>query len=391
MGWPADAWDYSNAGAAMIGDMKSLINAANGKFTPRTLPRAEEPDVVTPYREAYQRQAEALMSPSSPNRPAGYTPPGLAIPATRTYANLLAGYRPSPQGLSSKGKYGGFMTAADRDAAIAGAAMEFSSGAPAQLRAGAAKRYEDVEKLRSGSQGELIKTYVTDRGIGRSPRAFEEISQYRAPGLRDYAKQMADWYTQNVKPAEEFLMTAQQIEGTPVSALASSIASQSYGMNPQLAMGKFAGLDSVAFQRKRDEEFMKQYGVPYEQYQYNRQMQQQGTEDLRTSIQSLTGSPASQLIDMSGMDEQTIYSTLQKPDVRLSSGETMSAQDLIGEAMGYLQQGDNDSRAAINNLLDDLQSSGEYDVANLINAILGNMARKQTRASGYRQNYFLNP
>lgn len=372
----------------MIGDMKTLVNAANGTFIPRSIPKVDQGNEASPYLEAFQRKQEYGMAKNDPKRPFGYTLPGNLMPATKTYLNLLSGYVPSPQGLSGKGKYGGFMTAADRDAAIAGAATEFSSGAPSKLRSLAEQRYNDVETLRSKAYNQLLKNYIGDRGLGRSFRAFEEITQNKAPGLPEYSNKLANWYKQNVAPAEDYLATAQQIESTPLSQLASSLASSAYGMNPQLAMGKFTGLDTQVFERNRDAQYLQQYGMSYDEYQNKRQIGKQQAEDVSRSIESMTGIPTSQLVQISGMDAPSLYGLISQQNIKLSTGQLVNADVLINEARNYLDKGGDEGRQGINDIISELQSVKQYDLANLINALTGLIGRKKTVAEDYRNTYF---
>lgn len=376
-----------------IGKMADLVDAAQGRFKPRSIPAMTEPDVDLPYREAFQRMQEGAytrsdvakglyMSPMLAEQTP--TPKAYSMPATQAYKTLVGGYRPSPVGLSSKGKYGGFMTASERDAAIAGAAMELSANAPSMLRSQAGERYKQVEDLRSKAFGSMIKRYTG--GAERSPRAFEEASQYRAPGLRQYGAKLADWYTTNLAPAEEFLTTAQQLEVTPVSRLASSIAANAYGMNPQLAAGKFAGLDKTAFEERRNQEYLQTTGLPYEEYAAAQQGLAAQKKQQQDNIEAITGTPIGQIIDRSGMDQGAITKAVSRENIQVSETEMASnVADLVAIGMEYLSSGD---MGSVNNLISGIeQYEGQADVARLIRAILGNEARKRERSTTYLQDY----
>lgn len=376
-----------------IGKMADLVDAAQGRFKPRSIPAMEQQntDIGGALGQAYERRKERSITPGQLAQMGGqYQPPGYIEPATASYRQLLGGYRPSPAGLTSKGKYGGFMTVADRDAAIAGAAMEISQGAPAMLRSQAAPRYQQLQEMLAKSPMQsMVRQYVRGSGSARSPRMFEEASQARVPGIREYAAQLSDWYTKNVAPAEEFLTTAQQIEATPVSQLAASIAANAYGMNPQLARGKFAGLDKTAFEERRNLQSMQTYGIPYSEYEYMQQEGKRALADQKTQedqyVEQVTGTPLSQIIDRSGMNREAIINAASQQNIKMSETETGNVVDLVNLGMQYINTGEMDS---VNELLAGIeQYPGQADVARLIRAILGNEARKRERSTTYLEDY----
>lgn len=387
----------------MIGKMNDLINAANGSFKPRTIPTASAtpPSGISPYQQAMDRRRELAITSAQRQSLPGYTPPGLSQPLTGTFENLLSGYRPSSAGLSSKGKYGGFMTAADRDAAIGGAAMELASGAPEKLRGLAGQRYTDLEKIYRPLTSKVYQPELqsVSQAGGLNPRRFEEISQLRTQETKanPYGRKLAEWYAGNIKPAEEYLATAQQLEATPVSDLATAIASRAYGMNPQLARGKFGGLDKTLFEEQRNRESFQQTGMGYEEAQFRQQQAlasaKAGAKQQIAQIEASTGMNIGQLRDASGMNDQAIYSALSKPGVILTDWnvqgpQQMQAADVVGTALQIFNDGDQNQ---FNDLIDNIrQTQGQEDIASLIQAIVGLQARKANRNLGWLEDYYLN-
>jgi hypothetical protein len=227
-------------------------------------------------------------------------------------------------------------------------------------------------------------------------RAFEEATQNRSPLLRDYANNvLGNWYAQNAAPAEEYLATAQQIESTPVSNLATAIASQAYGMNPDLARGKFSGLDQRMFEERRNQQYMSQFGVPYEQYKFQQDQQLGTAREMAKSqvaaIEAATGMNLSQIRDFSGLNDTAVYNALTMGDVQYEQdGEIVSspAASVVQEALGMFNSGDEEG---LNSFIENIrQSEGQSDVARLIEAIVGLQARKSSRNIGYLEDYWLN-
>jgi hypothetical protein len=157
---------------------------------------------------------------------------------------------------------------------------------------------------------------------------FEETSQNRDPLLRQYASQLGKWMETNAAPGFEYLNTAQQIEGTPVSTLAEQIATQQYGMNPDLAAGKFSGLDETYFKRNRDRQYMKDYGQPYEQYMSGlnegNKLYSADTNAAQMGIEKVAGFKASAIESLTGRNSVSLYNDVLRENIEFEEdGQTV--------------------------------------------------------------------
>jgi len=272
--------------------------------------------------------------------------------------------------------------------------MRFATEVPSYLRSQAGQRYSDLESMYGKAMLGGQSTVAQRQGGGF--RAFEEATQNRSPLLRNYANNvLGNWYAQNAAPAEEYLATAQQIESTPVSNLATAIASQAYGMNPDLARGKFSGLDQRMFEERRNQQYMSQFGVPYEQYKFQQDQQLGTAREMAKSqvaaIEAATGMNLSQIRDFSGLNDTAVYNALTMGDVQYEQdGEIVAspAASVVQEALGMFNSGDEEG---LNSFIENIrQSEGQSDVARLIEAIVGLQARKSSRNIGYLEDYWLN-
>jgi hypothetical protein len=361
-----------------LGTRNDLIKAANGVFRPRQTPPVEPPAPDTsPYLEAMQRKASYSSTPSQ-RMYTGAAAPSTAMSPTQTYGKLMTGLTRPSGGLSSEGKYGGFYSAGDLETAISGSAMRFATEAPSALRSGASQRYAQLDPMYGIAQRQYLM-----------PGAYDKDMQ------KKYVRQLGEWYAQNAAPAEEYLATAQQIESTPVSNLATAIASQTYGMNPDLARGKFAGLDKRMFEEQRDIEYRQRFGVPYEQYKFAQEQNTSAARDAAKSqiaqIEAATGSTIGQIRDYSRLNDQSLYSAINMQDVQFEdeNGEVVStsAPQAISMALSYYEDGDGES---ITGLIGDIgQREGQQDLARLIEAIIGLRSRATTRNLGYIDDYLL--
>jgi hypothetical protein len=361
-----------------LGTKNDLIKAANGIFRPRQTPPVEPPaPESSPYLEAMRRKADYSTTPTE-RMYGGATPSSTAMSPTQTYGRLMTGLTRPAGGLSSEGKYGGFYSAGDLETAISGSAMRFATEAPSALRSGARQRYAQLDPMYNIAQRQYLMPGAYDQGLQKK-----------------YVRQLGEWYAQNAAPAEEYLATAQQIESTPVSNLATAIASQTYGMNPDLARGKFAGLDKRMFEEQRDIQFRQRFGVPYEQYKFE-QDQAMGTareaaKSQIAQIESATGNTISQIRSYSRLNDQSLYQAVNMPDVQFQdeNGETVStsATQAIETALSYYDAGDEDS--IVKFIGDIKQRQGQEDVARLIEAIIGLRSRAATTNRGYFADYLL--
>lgn len=313
--------------------MKDLYNASKGSFKPRVIEEPWDPTKFSNTLTGYSAAGTSAQSPFSGN-----------VKPTSQLASLLAAPR-SSAGLSSKGKYGGFYSATDLQSAIEGSAMNFADLAP-QLRTKAGTYLQGLNEARGGAETGAQGTVRT--GMGFNPQAkasagnvrmFEETSQNRDPLLRQYADQLGKWMETNAAPGFEYLNTAQQIEGTPVSTLAEQIATQQYGMNPDLAAGKFAGIDEAYFKRTRDRKYMKDYGQPYEQYmsglQEGNKLYTADTNAAQMGIESLTSFKSSAIESLTGRNPVALYNdVLKKKNIEYKDQDTTYSTD--GETLTKL-------------------------------------------------------
>lgn len=383
-----------------LGTKNDLIKAANGVFRPRQVPPIETQggDPYSPYVDALRRRTELSMNPQD-RAYYGVVPSSISMPLTKTYSGMMTGLTRPSGGLSSEGKYGGFFSAGDLESAISGSAMRFATEAPSALRAQAGQRYNELNRAYSNARP---SSYQTRRLMGniRPGEGTEGLQRFFGSTdlQRQYAQKLSDWYAQNAAPAEEYLATAQQIESTPVSNLASAIASQTYGMNPDLARGKFAGLDKRMFEEQRDLQYRQQYGIPYDQYQFQQEQATGAARDAAKAqiaqIESATGIPISRIRDYSLMNDKTLYETINMQDVQYedNNGEivSVSAPQAIAQALSYMNPGGDMDVESLQNFIANIRlSEGQDNIARLIEAIVGLQARSSTRNLGYVEDYYL--
>ena len=353
----------------MIGSRDDLYSAAMGKpkkkiFDPPRQPR-------TPNTVAAELPADYQFDPES-------------SPTTATLANLLASGATSA-GRSSKGKYGGFYSGGDLDAAIRGSTFNLKENIAGQLERIGNERMSTLGSMRGQALADASRKINTNQynfispsaasapatpGMAVAPGGF--VDKYVNP-LRQYSSQLADWYAGQAKPAEEYLATASQIQNAPASELAATIATRQYGMNPNLALGKFGTLDAEYSNRQRDLLSMQNYGMPYQQYQDQQKalldqqklITNQNMTAMTTEIQTRTGLSAKRLSETTGQTVDQMYNTLNKQyDV---DGQIYNGAGAVDEVLKLL---DTDVNAA-KDLVEALQASaGGQQIGLLLNAIL---------------------
>lgn len=344
-----------------IGTMKDLMNASQGRM-PKKVDPIVPPDAsgerlqeygFTPsygqmgsYSAAQERRANLarsiydLMS-------GGVRPIGSDIQEpTKTYSSLYSQLTRPSAGLSGKGKYGGFYSSQDLTSAIGGTAKRFIEQTPADLRREAMNRYSQLES------------------IYQPERKKAEMALFKGTGDQDYLKKINQWYAENAAPAEEYLASAQQIESSPVSDLAMQIATSVYGMNPDLARGKFSGLNEEYAQEMRDREYMSMYGKPYDIYQKSladalqaqRTQEEQNTKFYETEIGKITKMNPKTLAGLTGMTVDQVYSTM--------AGKDENGNDVLYAYKDPNIEGMATSNASgIVNRASQLISSGDYNGA----------------------------
>jgi hypothetical protein len=321
-----------------IGTKADLFNAANGKMPQRVFTNQPAASPVSPKNDGMLQALgrKGMFAQSFPSLAArnsasvqttgsSYQPYSSAVsaPATRTFADVLARTGRTSTG---SGKYGGFNNAGDLATAIGGAAMNVRDVTVPQLRSAASDYYGKLDKSYRQSLGSLVP-FTTEYNPGSASagnfRIAEQLAsnpQYKSArtAVNTFMPTLGSWYGEQAKPAEEYLQTAQQLEMTPLSQLASSIATRGYGMDPNLAAGKFSDLDSEYFKRNRNNEYIQQYGMPYDEYtsieKEQRDMLKETTEqnelDALSNIESITGFSYNALAPIAGQTKLQMYDTM---------------------------------------------------------------------------------
>ena len=176
---------------------------------------------------------------------------------------------PATQGLSPKGKYGGFYTAGDLETAITGealAANEASLQWASDLQRLASER---VRTAKQAQQQDWQKVGYQQPGIGPrnlTPEGARDRTAELYRGMSEAQRvsgQYADFYPQ-INQARQ---TAELVEDIPVMQYARAIATRKYGMNPALAAGTFGTeFEAEQMQNLRDQQFLDLYGVTEADY-----------------------------------------------------------------------------------------------------------------------------
>ena len=271
----------------MIGSYDSLLKASQGRMAPRVV---TPPPAVEPY-------SGGLDSASRAN--------SLAQAQMAGGPSLLGGFNRASGGLSAKGKYSGFFSAGDQEAAIIGAATDLKGDA-ATYRAKAdafMKKLDPIYVESSKGPSRAFTSQGTAQMPGVDPRRSVTPGGYVDKIVnpsRKYANQLNDWYAQQSAPAVKYRATAEQIERTPISEFATQIATNSYGMNPDLARGKFAGLDATYYKQQQDANSMANYGMPYDEYQKQQEDLAFGTKDKKINS-AIEAEAASELDSIAGV------------------------------------------------------------------------------------------
>ncbi len=354
----------------MIGSRDDLYGAAMGKPKRKVFDPPGTPRPPTPV--AAELPADYQFDPES-------------YPSTSTLANLLASGTTSA-GRSSRGKYAGFYSGGDLDAAIRGSTFNLKENIASQLKGIANKRMATLGSMRGKALADASRQIYANKynfispsaatapatpGMAVAPGGF--VDKYVNP-IRQYSSQLADWYAEQAKPAEDYLATASQIENAPASELAATIATRQYGMNPNLALGKFGTLDTEYSNRQRDLLSMQEYGMPYQQYQDQQKAQRdqaklitdQNMATMTSTIQGLTGLSAKRLSETTGQTVDQMYGTLNKQyDV---DGEVYNGAGAVEEVLKLLNAGDQQDAQ---DLVDALRSAaGGQQLGLLLNAML---------------------
>ena len=343
----------------MIGSYETLFQAAQGRIAPRVYTPPAPPAQPAGLAENISANSLAQAKMSSAGSP-----------------SLLPSFDRASGGLSAKGKYSGFFSAGDQEAAIIGAATDLKGDA-ATYRAKADAFINKLDPMYSGARkrGQSIARdsmgFNPQSSSAASFRMFEETSQDRSAPLRAYANELNDWYAKQSAPAVKYRATADQIERTPISEFATQIATNSYGMNPDLARGKFAGLDATYYKQQQDANSMALYGKPYDEQKAIDDELAFGTRDKKITsaneadaareLDSFTGTGSNYLSAATGQTAQQMYAITQQQfeftDPKDGNKKATTGERMVEQYGIYIDEGNMDlATALINSVPSDKQS-----------------------------------
>jgi hypothetical protein len=393
-----------------IGTKADLFNAANGKMPQRVFTNKPTTSPVSPKNDGMFQALgrKGILGQTFPSLAASnveslqstkreYQPYTSAVqaPATRTFADVLARTGRTSTG---SGKYGGFNNAGDLSTAISGAAINVRDVTVPQLRSAAGDYYSKLDKSYRQSLGSLVP-FTTEYNPGAASAANFRIAdqlasnpQYKSArtAVNAFMPTLGSWYGEQAKPAEEYLQTAQQLEMTPLSQLASSIATRGYGMDPNLAAGKFANLDSEYFQRNRDNQYMQKYGMPYDQYtsiaKEQKDMFKETTDqnelDALSNIESITGFSYNALAPIAGQTKLQMYDTMANnytyKDPVDNVDKTTNGAGVIAEYRNLLANGKSEEAQK---LMDEIDIAGAEGLGLLLRALQNRLVTIPSKAS----------
>lgn len=371
-----------------IGTIKGLANAAQGRMAPRNIVMPEPVNVSAD--QAMARRAALAQSA------AGVFASGKEVPTTANpvYSDVVTKATRAMGGLSDKGKYSGFSNAGDLQTAIEGAAISLGrTNTPAALRAKAEAFYNKIDPMFAEASKGPSRAF-SQQGMTPMP-SVDPRRQYSSQGYvgkvvnpsRQYASQLGDWYSQQTVPAENYLQSAQQLEATPLAALATQIATSAYGMNPDLAAGKFSNLDTKYYEQQRNAQSLAQYGVPYEQWKdmqaAEAKAQKAVPQQWATAIENTTGFKSSAMSALTAQTPEQMYATYSQEytfkDPETGRENVANGQGIVDKMRQYLTSGETDFALKL------ADSLGQQDLARILNAMynLGstkNIRTKQTNA-----------
>lgn len=327
----------------MIGSYEGLFNASQGRMAPRVVtPKAP---ILEPYSGGLDRAGRAN---------------DLAQAQMASGSSLLGGFDRASGGLSAKGKYSGFFSAGDQQAAIEGAARGIKGSAEI-YRAKADAFMNKLNPIYGEAAKGPSRAFIS-QGTAQMPGVNEKNWQKVTPGgyidkivnpSRKYANQLNDWYSKQSAPAVKYQATADQIERTPISQFATQIATNAYGMNPDLAIGKFAGLDKTYYTEQEDIKSIRDYGMPAAEYKAQQEDLLYGTSAKKitsadeafaaTELDKVTNVGSKFLSAATGQTADQMYKVLE-PEFVFTNPETKTSQAVNGAWFAqkystYLQDG----------------------------------------------------
>lgn len=369
-----------------ISTLSQLFDASHGRIAPRTFVL---PEPIDPGINDAQARRTALAQTASQTIAGGGT---ISTTPNPVYSNILSQATRATGGLNLAGKYRGFNNAGDLQTAIEGAAISLGrTSTPQALRAKADAFYNKIDPMYQEAIGSPGRYFQAQRGGYNSSQmpGVDPNKQYSDSGYvgkivnpsRQYANQLSKWYSDQTAPAENYLESAQQLESSPLSALATQIATSAYGMNPDLAAGKFGGLDNTYYTQQRDAESISKYGVPYAQHQDQQNAfdkeQKAIPAQWAAAIENTTGYKATFLSALTAQTPEQMYATY-KQDYTYKDPETnkevvSNGQGIIDIMRQYLITGKTDFASKL------ADSLGQQDLARILNAMYNLGATRDIR------------
>lgn len=367
-----------------ITSFESLLNASQGRMAPRVI-TAPKPPVDVGFADALSRRAGNVTKLTEGDN-------------TDLYNRVASS--PATGGLSSEGKYGGFYSASDQQAAIEGSAINLRENVGPTLQAKAQAYYNKLDPMYKKASDRSRTLTREDMGYKNSSsaanfRMFEETSQNRTAPLRSYAKSLNDWYATQSAPAEQYTATAMQIEDTPLSQLASQIAMTGYGMNPDLATSKFLGLDTRYYNEQEDAKSMATHGMPAAAYKA-KQAAKVAAESraltdnprrFQAAIESKLQFKASELESATGQTSQQLYEYLDDKyeaiDPDTGTAIVKNGATLAAKLNKYMSAGDDVSAQALIASLTANPTAGSQNLVKILSAMfrLGRVKQKKATAN----------
>lgn len=365
-----------------IGTLPQLYEAAQGRMAPRVLIPPAPVDPGTAFDDARARRtalARTATEVRTAAQAAGRTISselGKTFPTelNPVYKNILSNPTRAGGGLNPSGKYGGFNNAGDLQSAIEGSAISLGrTSTPQLLRDKATAYYDKLDTEYTEAQGAPERYFKKQRGGYNSAQmpGVDPNKQYSSEGYvgkivnpsREYATQLSEWYAGATAPADDYLISAQQLENTPLSNLATQIATSAYGMNPDLAAGKFSGLDTTYFNQQRDREYMQQYGMPYADYEAE---QKTIPGKYAAEIATTTGYRAADMSKLTAQSPEQMYvsygTSYKYKDPETDTEVTRNGKAIIETMRDYLYEGELELAAKL------AEALGDQDLARILNA-----------------------
>jgi len=278
-----------------LGTKATLFKAATGRDLPAETTQADS------------TLATAMSNKLQPAKNLSDFQSGMGLTTTPAMMN---------QGLSSKGKYAGYYTAADMQKAVEGDAMQAYDQSTAFA--------EDLGNLASNQYEKYVaqSTYgmPTYQSNVEMPEGFEEqkIGEYQ-----DYMRNLGS-------QIDSSFDTSTAILNTPKYEFARALATTKYGMNPSLAAGMFTPqFDVDQYGLDQDVRSMEATGMPFDvarQYKLdtrsNLENAREDTDYTRDQdtltrakvIESATGYSTSKMKLATSMTDQQLYEVVNDPD-----------------------------------------------------------------------------